>query len=113
MDAEKVLLKMKKIIYEGSDDVAPYTPSTFGPFMKGLGAENGSLPSSNLTGYHLDGVTVLYRYTGFLKHWYLTGGTCSVELLGDKDKVGAVERIILAEQERVNTTSGIHLGMQE
>ena len=49
----------------------------------------------------MHGVSIVRSDTGFSKS-YVSTPTCKVELMGEESKVGEVERIILAEQERLD-----------
>ena len=102
---------MKKTIYEGWSGKDPYTSWRFSSFMTRLGAEHATAGRDTLV-CHYNGVTIVRRDTGLQRSGYLTVGTCTVELVGDAGNVGEVERIILAEQERLSPKEAVRLGLE-
>lgn len=95
---------MKKTIYDGWSSREPYSRLSFGGFMTRLGADvtEGGVVVENTAVYHLHDVSVVWKYRGWIAGVSF-GPLCSVELLGDEDKVSKVEKIILAEQEKFCT----------
>lgn len=93
---------MKKVIYDGWSDKQPYTRCSFSEFMKRLGADvtEGGVLVENTAVYHLLDVSVVWKYKGWAPG-VSSGPLCSIELLGDEDKVSEVEKMILAEQGRL------------
>ena len=105
---------MNKWIYSGNL-CNSYLVNRFRTFLQDSGAELSRWSSSSpdalsLSGvesgqYVLDGVIICYE------SGYGIPPSCSIFLSGEEEKVGRVERIILAEQARL--ASSIHLGMQD
>ena len=100
---------MKKTIVDGWIGRGIYLPEIFSSFMKGLGAER--VPVYTMV-YHFQDVTVVYLYRNSRQFGGIYEVDSRIDLVGDENKVGVVERILLAEQEKFNPSQTIHLGMQ-
>lgn len=101
---------MKKTIYEGSSYIrngSVYRGDNLNTFLTGLGAELvGDTLSSSVLVYHFQDVSVI-RITLPSENPF----DCRIDLVGEASRLGEVEKILLAEEERRRPHIGAHLGL--
>lgn len=97
---------MKKIIYTGrSVDLDYWGHFRFVSFMRDLGAEE-VLANFNNWVYSFQGVNILRRDLGVSYSSVESMSSCTLELVGEREKVGEVEKILLSEQEHFRFKKG-------